>query len=81
MITARKLRNIRLDRLMSQTELAELADLTIQTVSRLELGQQSPRFQTLRKLAKALGVDATELIDKPANRRGRRNVAAGVAAD
>ena len=34
------------------------------TLNRIELGKATPRFDTLEKLAKALGVSVRELIEK-----------------
>jgi transcriptional regulator with XRE-family HTH domain len=65
MFTARKLRDVRLSRLLSQTALARQAGLTTQTISRLERGEQAAYYQTLHKLARALNVEPQDLIDKP----------------
>lgn len=66
MITVTKVRRIRLDRLLSQAELAKRAGITEATLSRLEQGQQQPHYLTLSKLARALRLPATDLVDKPA---------------
>ncbi len=60
----RNLRRVREDRLMTQQELAEAADLNLSTVMRIETDRVEPRFSTIRKLAKALEVDARELTRK-----------------
>lgn len=55
-------RRIRLDREMTQQELANLADLSLGQISRIEGGKiDSPHFRTVRKLAGALGVETEDL--------------------
>ena len=60
----KNLRLVREDRLMTQQELAKAADLGLSTVLRIENDRVEPRFSTIRKLAKALDVDARELTRK-----------------
>ena len=60
----KNLRQVREDRLMTQQELAGAADLGLSTVLRIENDQVEPRFSTIRKLARALDVDARELTRK-----------------
>ncbi len=48
--------------LMTQAELADAAGLTVSTVSRLESGLQAPRISTVRRIASALNVDPSELL-------------------
>lgn len=55
------LRPVRLRRLLTQRELAERVGLTAPALSRLENGHTKARISTLRKLATALEVEATEL--------------------
>jgi transcriptional regulator with XRE-family HTH domain len=57
-----KLRRLRRRAALSQRELAERAGITQETVSRLEHGHHAARGSTLRRLAKALGVQPHELI-------------------
>jgi transcriptional regulator with XRE-family HTH domain len=64
MFKATRVRDIRVGKLMSQAQLAERANITIATLSRLERGHQRPHFITLAKLAKALHVKPTDLIDR-----------------
>lgn len=49
---------------MTQEELAEKADIGRVTISRLENGEQSPRYHTFAKLAEALGVETSQLLTK-----------------
>lgn len=55
------LRELRLERLLSQRDLAELAGVTQKTVVDLELGRNEPRLITIRKIASALQVPPTEI--------------------
>jgi DNA-binding XRE family transcriptional regulator len=52
-------RNIRESRLMSKSELAKAADLSIPTIDRVEKGF-SCRMETKRKIIKALGLSLDE---------------------
>jgi transcriptional regulator with XRE-family HTH domain len=57
----RNLKRLREDRLMTQAELAEAADISASSLVRIENDQVEPRFSTIRKLAAALEADAREL--------------------
>jgi transcriptional regulator with XRE-family HTH domain len=57
-----KLKEIRTRRLLTQTELAEKAEVDPSTVVHVERNRTEPQFRTIRKLAKALDVDPTELL-------------------
>jgi transcriptional regulator with XRE-family HTH domain len=48
--------------LLTQEELAEHAGIGTATLNRIEKDRVEPHFRTIRKIAKALGVDAKELI-------------------
>ena len=50
---------------LTQTALARAADIGRVTLVRLEHGEQSPRFKTLKAVADALGVDAPDLLVEP----------------
>ncbi len=62
-IDGAKLRQARERRLITQPELADRSGVMVATISRIENGLQQPRIPTVRKLAKALGMEADELID------------------
>ena len=68
-------KNIRLARLhrkLTQDELAQKVHTTRQTISNYETGRSRPDVETLQRLADALGVELTELLDgepSPATRR------------
>ena len=50
---------------LSQKALARAADIGRVTLVRLEHGEQSPRFKTLKAVADALGIDAPDLLVEP----------------
>jgi transcriptional regulator with XRE-family HTH domain len=55
------LKRVREDRLMTQAELAEAADIAPSTLVRIENDQVEPRFSTIKKLARALNVEPQKL--------------------
>jgi transcriptional regulator with XRE-family HTH domain len=59
-----QLRAARERALLTQGELAARADVQPLTVSRIETEKVEPRYSTIRKLAKALGVDPIKLLPK-----------------
>ena len=60
----RRLRALRERNLLTQAELAEAASMSRDQVSRIERDEVDPRFSTIRKLSKALGVDPQELTEQ-----------------
>jgi transcriptional regulator with XRE-family HTH domain len=50
--------------LLTQEELAQRADVGTATLNRIEKDRVEPHFRTIRKLAKALGVEPAELLPK-----------------
>jgi transcriptional regulator with XRE-family HTH domain len=48
--------------LLTQQELAERAGVGLTTLNRIENDHAEPHFRTIRKIAKALGIDAKDLI-------------------
>jgi transcriptional regulator with XRE-family HTH domain len=61
MTFAESLRRMRVERFLSQRELARLAGLHAITLVRLEAGTTAPSTRTVRALAAALGVEPGEL--------------------
>jgi transcriptional regulator with XRE-family HTH domain len=57
-----KLKEIRTKRLLTQDELADKAGVSQSTIANIERNNAEPQFRTIRKLAKALDVDPTELL-------------------
>ncbi len=84
---AERLRGLREGAGLSQYALAKKSGLTKQALSRLELGEREPTWQTVQLLAAALGVDCTSFVDpnltppaeEPAAPRGRSRQDAGLA--
>lgn len=58
------LRELRLEKGLTQEQLGFEAGIRRTFVSVLELGEQQPSLSTILKLSKALGVQASELIGK-----------------
>lgn len=48
--------------LLTQQELAERAGVGLTTLNRIENDHAEPHFRTIRKIARALGIDAKDLI-------------------
>lgn len=63
-----KLHGLRVGKFLSREELAQTAGLHRDHVGRLERGEcGNSRLPTVRKLAEALGVDPTELVNNGGN--------------
>lgn len=60
-----KIQKLRLEKKMTQLELARECDLDKQTIYRIEKGQLNITLNTLFKIADALDVVATSLITSP----------------
>jgi transcriptional regulator with XRE-family HTH domain len=56
------LKRLRRDRLMTQRDLARRANLALSTVVNIERSHTEPRFETIRRLARALEVDPRDLV-------------------
>ncbi len=50
--------------LLTQQELAWRAGIGLTTLNRIENDHAEPHFRTIRKIARALGIDAANLIPK-----------------
>jgi transcriptional regulator with XRE-family HTH domain len=59
-----KMKRLREERVLSQRELATMAGVTQMTVWRIENGYRDARPQTIRKLARVLGVEPKELVKR-----------------
>jgi transcriptional regulator with XRE-family HTH domain len=76
---AKRLRELREAATLSQYALAQRSGLTKQALSRLELGEREPTWETVQRLALALGVDCGQFRDpglvlpepKPQGKPGR----------
>ena len=63
------LRELRLNRLLSQAKLAKLSGVSRTTIVAIENNQHAPQPLTIHKLAKALGVNPTEINDHDRTKR------------
>jgi transcriptional regulator with XRE-family HTH domain len=60
---AKRLRQLRDERGLSQRALAEKAGISREYLARLETGRQDPTLSTLEKIAKALKVRVGTIVD------------------
>ncbi len=63
LLFGRRVKQLRHTRKLTQAQLAENVDLSVNYISQIETGQASPTFETILKLAGGLRVDAKELFD------------------
>jgi len=63
-VDVQKLKRLREDRVLSQRELARMANLAYGTVWRIENGFREVHPSTIRKLAGVLGVEPRELAKR-----------------
>jgi transcriptional regulator with XRE-family HTH domain len=63
---SQRLRDVRASKNLTQFDLATKADVTVTYISRLEAGSSAPGIDLLDRLARALGVEITELLPPPA---------------
>ena len=68
-VMATNLRRMRYKRKLTQEALADRAELSARYVGSVERGAVSASVTVLGRLAKALGVDACELVRVPSRRR------------
>ncbi len=57
-----RLRELRRQKVLSMRELEERSGVSYNTIWRLETGKTGAQPRTIRKIAAALGVDASELV-------------------
>jgi len=57
-----RLKDLRIERALTQQELADKAGIGKNTVNRIELNLSEPHMSTIRKLAEALGVEPRRLV-------------------
>jgi serine-type D-Ala-D-Ala carboxypeptidase/endopeptidase len=60
----KNLRAKRVEKFMSQAELADASGLSEAHVGRIERNEVEPHLSTIRKLARALGIEPSELVPK-----------------
>lgn len=69
---AQNLKRLRKQRKLSQEKLARLADISYNTIIKIETGKaNNPTFETLSKLADAFGVSMDELAGR-SNKKNKR---------
>jgi DNA-binding XRE family transcriptional regulator len=62
-VMVKRLREYRAKRGLSRREPADLSGVSREYIARIELGQHDPTLSTLEKIANALGVKVSKLID------------------
>ena len=60
----RSVKQQRVRAFMTQEQLAKAARISPRQLVRIEKNEVEPRFSTILKLGKALGVDPSELVDE-----------------
>jgi transcriptional regulator with XRE-family HTH domain len=61
----KNIKQYRQDKGLSQDKLSKLADLSLNTVVKIELDESpNPTIETIQKIAKALGVSVDDLLRK-----------------
>ena len=73
------LKSLRTARSWTQDHLGELADLNPKYLGEMERGERNPSLDVLWRLARALGVDAAELVGDELTRLDRAELQARVA--
>ena len=58
------IKQMRIDKNMSQKELSEKSGVSVQMVSMVETGYRRPSVPTAQKIASVLGFDWTEFFEK-----------------
>jgi len=59
----KNIKRIRTTKSLTQSNLAEMADVSVSTIARLEIGQSFTTYQTIEKIAKALNIELEEIFD------------------
>ena len=60
----KSVRKLRIEKFMSQAELSKAAGVSPAHLGRIERNEHDPHLSTIRKIAQALDVDPSELIDE-----------------
>jgi transcriptional regulator with XRE-family HTH domain len=63
-VNVERLKELRRERVLSLRELEERSGVSYNTIWRIEAGRQGAHPRTVRKLADALGVQPSELIEE-----------------
>jgi transcriptional regulator with XRE-family HTH domain len=62
LIVGKNIKNLRENHKISQEKLAEMIEVTTKCINQLENGKTFPKYITIERLAKALGVDTPALF-------------------
>jgi transcriptional regulator with XRE-family HTH domain len=60
----KSVRRLRIKRFMSQAELSKAAGVSPAHLGRIERNEHDPHLSTIKKIAEALGVNPSELVDE-----------------
>ena len=63
-----QIRTLRVDRKMSQEDLANEADIPLSQIGRIERGETNPTISTLNVIAEALEIQLQDLLDFKTNK-------------
>lgn len=66
------IRTLRLNKGLSQAQVAQLIETSQPQIARLEAGKHDPTYDTFVKLARALSVEITDIVTAFGNARNRR---------
>lgn len=69
-IVASRIREVRLLRGMTQAEVAQVSGIAVHEISKMENGKRAPRLESLEKIALALRVAPSELLQAHATDAG-----------
>lgn len=61
-MVGKRLKKLRLEKGLTQAKLAEKAGLHTNSYAKIERGLRTPTNETIKKLSKALGVTATDIL-------------------
>lgn len=75
MKTGELIKELRIEKGMTQEGLAEMTELSTRTIQRIEKGEVDPRAYTLQMIAQALDVDFSIFMDKGFNENTETNKA------
>ena len=80
--TGNRIRTLRREAGMTQAELAQKLGIPYQSIGKWERGLRSPKYETLKKIAKALEVDVNDLLgDKERERFDDAKLPHGIYSD
>lgn len=64
LIFGKNVKYYRLQKKLSQEKLCELSDISVGFLSHIEIGLESPSFETIAKLCNVLEIEASNLFDQ-----------------